>query len=274
METLFHDAISRMTWSFSRINSYDQCPRMFYMTYLDDKTERLDSAFAQWGKLCHGLLDEYAKGKLLACELEAEYDRRYPDSMTERFPVLGGTDLDADYYDNGREFFAFFDGFPENWELVASEQEIRYEIDGFRVHGFIDLIVRDRRDGKLMIVDHKSKGRFKSTEELEHYSYQLYLYAVWVHMTYGEWPKELIFNMFRAREEKHIPFSYETLDQAVRWMKSTILRIDADEDFSDKVKLRYEMLGKPIPENYRPDFFCSQLCSVRHCCPRSGLCGA
>ena len=273
MATLFHDAISRMTWSFSRLNSYDQCPKMFYLCYLDREAEQMDSAFSQWGTLCHGLLEDYAKGSLLACELEEEYDRRYPACMTERFPALGRTDLDASYYDNGREFFALFDGFPDNWEIIASERDIRYELDGVKFRGFIDLIVRDKKDGGLMIVDHKSKGRFKSEEELEHYSYQLYLYAIWVHREYGEWPKELIFNMFRAREEKHIPFCRETLDRAIAWMKETIARADADEDFADKVRLRYEALGIPVPEDDRPDFFCSQLCSVRTHCPRSGWCG-
>lgn len=271
MATLFHDAISHMTWSFTRVNSYCQCPKLFYLCYIDQNAAQEDSAFSQWGKLCHSLLDEYAKGKLLACELGEEYDRRYETSMTERFPALGKTDLDASYYDNGLEFFSFFEGFPENWEILASEQEIALEIAGFKFVGYIDLIVRDRRDGRLMIVDHKSKGRFKSEEELERYSYQLYLYAIWVHMAYGEWPKELIFNMFRIRDMKHIPFSHDTLDKAVCWMKSAILRIDADEDFADKVQLHYEELGKPVPEDHRPDFFCSQLCSMRRCCPRSGL---
>lgn len=270
METLFHDKIASMTWSYSRINSYDQCPKMFYMTYIDE-AESVDSAFAQWGSLCHSLFDDYAKGKLLEFELGDEYDARYPEYMTERFPPNKWTDLNAKYYDNGKQFFDDFEGFPENWEIISSEQSILIEIEGIKVRGYIDLLVRDKNDGKLIVVDHKSKSKFNSDEELEHYSYQLYFYALWVKEHYHEWPKELIFNMFRIRDEKRITFTESGLQKAIAWLKENVNRIYEDEDFPDKVTLKYQKAGEPVPDNYRPDFFCQHLCSVRYHCERSGL---
>ena len=271
MSSLFKDKIDRMTWSYSRINSYAQCPKMFYMTYID-KAESLDSAFAQWGSLCHELLEDYAKGNLLEFELAGAYDERYPKFMTERFPPNKWCDLDAKYYDNGREYFEQFDGFPANWDILSSEQHIHVEIGRVQFQGFIDLVVRDKNDGKLIVVDHKSKATFKNDEELEHYGYQLYLYAVWVHEHYGEWPKELIFNMFRARDVKHIIFTQEGLQKAVRWLEDNVAAIYADEDFPDKVTLDAQRTKKPIKDKHYPDFFCQHLCGVRYHCPRSGLC--
>lgn len=270
MGTLFHDKIAGMTWSYSRINSYYQCPKMFYMSYID-KAESIDSAFAQWGSLCHSILDDYAKGNLLEFELGDTYEVRYPEYMTERFPPNKWTDLNAKYYDNGKEFFDDFEGFPEHWEIIASEQEIRIDIGGIRVRGFIDLIIRDKRDGRIIIVDHKSKAKFKNEQELEHYGYQLYFYAIWVYENFGEWPKELIFNMFRIRDEKHIAFTEDGLQKAIGWLKENVNNIFEDEDFLDKVELEYQEKGEPIPENLQADFFCRHLCSVRYHCERSGL---
>ena len=63
--TLFQDKLDAMVWSYSRVKSYFECPRMFYLTYLDEG-DQLESAFAQWGSLCHELLDRFARGELLA----------------------------------------------------------------------------------------------------------------------------------------------------------------------------------------------------------------
>lgn len=273
MSTLFKDKIDKMRWSYSRINSYDQCPKMFYLTYIDkDKDKELDSAFSQWGDLCHNLLDEYAKGNLMECELGDAYEEKYPEFMTELFPPNKWSDLNETYYLNGKDYFNDFDGFPDNWEIIGSEIEVELLIDGFQVIGYIDLLVRDKNDGKLIVVDHKSKSKFKNPAEQEHYSYQLYFYSQWVFEHYGEYPKQLIFNMFRARKIVVIPFKYEHLEKAKQWLLDNITKIYHDEDFKDKVELSYLLKNKALTEYIQPDFFCSQLCSVRYRCNKSGLC--
>lgn len=267
---LFQEAIDAMTWSFSRVKSYFTCPKMFYMTHIDRDT-MMDSAFGQWGSLCHELLDRYAKGELLAFELSDEYDRLYPEKMTEWFPDNPRVDLNAQYYDAGKAFFDNFDGFPDNWEIIGSELDMEVTIRGRRVRGFIDLLVRDRTDGKLIVVDHKSKAKFKSQQEREEYGYQLYFYAEGVRQTYGEYPKEMIFNMFRVGKQVAIPFSQEGLERAEEWLENNIRHIYEDDEFPDQIELKYRQAGQEVPDGLTPDFFCRYLCSVRHRCERSGL---
>ena len=168
--------------------------------------------------------------------------------MTERFPWNLWRDLDALYYDSGKAYFDSFEGFPENWETVGSEIEIHVTIRGLEVRGFIDLLVRDRNDGRLIVVDHKSKSRFRSDQELELYGFQPYLYAEWVLQTYGEYPKELAFNLFRAGTRVTIPFTEEGKAKALDWLEDTVRRIYGDEDFPDKVAVRCGERGEPIPE--------------------------
>lgn len=103
--------------------------------------------------------------------------------------------MNESYHDNGRDYFENWNGFPDNWELVESEKEIHLDINGNAFIGFIDLIVRDKNTGKYIIVDHKSKSKFKNDEEQAEYARQLYLYSLHIKEAFGEYPTQLIFNM-------------------------------------------------------------------------------
>ena len=55
--------IDLMTWSYSRINTYLQCPYQFYLKYI----ECLDEApmfFSEYGSLVHEVLAEYYSGNI------------------------------------------------------------------------------------------------------------------------------------------------------------------------------------------------------------------
>ena len=52
--------LDAMDWSYSLVSSFDQCPRMFDLTYLQCM-DRVDNAFAQWGSLAHSLLEGIRK---------------------------------------------------------------------------------------------------------------------------------------------------------------------------------------------------------------------
>ena len=55
-------ALQDMTWSFSRIHSYEQCPYEFYLNYLfkDEDGHRIyegeDNFYGAFGSFCHELL--------------------------------------------------------------------------------------------------------------------------------------------------------------------------------------------------------------------------
>lgn len=44
----------------------------------------------------------------------------------------------------------------EHWEILAVEQDFRYELGDFVIAGRIDAIIRDRRDGRVYVLEHKS----------------------------------------------------------------------------------------------------------------------
>lgn len=257
-----------MIWSFSRLNSYEQCPYGWKLHYLDH-VEQTGSGFADWGLLCHSIFEDYEKGNLSDFELLDAYDKRYPQYMHNDFPPIRGVPLADRYYERGRELFASFPGFSDDWDILGVELKVEFEFESKKFIGYIDLLVRDKKDGRLIVIDHKSKSQFKTPEEQAHYAIQLYLYAYWVYLHYGEHPKELIFDMFRADETITIPFRQEDQDSAIHWFTGTIQKIYEDVDFWDRIALQYETKQKPLADFKRNDFFCNYLCGSKHFCERS-----
>lgn len=265
--TPYKELLDNTRWSYSRIHTYTGCPAAFKLIYLEH-CDKINNAFAEFGSLCHSILEDYEKGELMEYELEDEFDSRWDKFITCEFPLTWrGSSMGESYYEKGKAYFSSFEGFPQNWEVIGAELEAEFEIDGRKIIGFIDLLVRDRDDGKLIVVDHKSKARFKSEKEKAEYAIQLYLYAKWVFDHYGEYPKTLIFNMFREHMMVEIPFSQDAYESALQWVMDSINAIYADEQFEDRISRSCREKNTPVPET-NDDFFCNHLCSCRESCER------
>ena len=96
--------LDAMDWSYSRVNSFDQCPRMFYLTYLQC-ADRIDNAFAQWGTLVHSLLERYYREQVELWDLTGLYEKEYSKTVKERFPFPR---LEDSYYERGIEYLNNF----------------------------------------------------------------------------------------------------------------------------------------------------------------------
>ena len=262
--------LDNKVWSFSSINCYKNCPKCFYLSYLQEPSLNKDeNAFAQWGTLGHSLFERYANGELELYELFSAYENEYNEKVTLKFPPNKYVDLGTSYHDNGLEYFKNFDGFPDNWEIVDSEREINLTINGNVFIGFIDLLVKDKDTGKYIIVDHKSKSYFKDDNERDEYARQLYLYSLYVKEEFGEYPSHLIFNMFRANDVVTIPFDEKSLLNTVEWFSDTLNNIKSSTNFDDKITILFKQKNKPLKSFKKNDFFCNYLCSVRSYCNRS-----
>lgn len=244
--------LDSMEWSFSRVKSYEQCPKQFKMTYMDSAS-KTNNAFAEWGSWCHELLEKFYKGELAIWELSTAYYNGYAEHVRCSFPKFNKKiDMDERYFIAGEEYFENFEDIFDDCEVVAVEQAINLKIAGRPFIGSIDLILKDK-NGNYIICDHKSKANFKSKYELAAYLRQLYLYSLYIKETYGVYPTMLIFNMFRAKKVVKQRFRIDGLKESVEWFKRVIDSIYADMEFAEK-----------------PDkFYCDNLCDVRELCPQS-----
>lgn len=262
--------LENFTWSFSSINTYNNCPLCFYLTYLcNPKLERVQNAFAQWGTLCHSLFERYAKGDLELFELGQVYQSEYNDEVKLKFPYNKYVDLGEKYYKTGFEYFNKFDGFNDNWDIICVEQKVDISIQDNKFVGYIDLVVEEKTSKDIIIIDHKSKSAFKNETELKEYARQLYLYSIFIKQIYGKYPSKLMFNMFRADELVEIDFDLNELQETVNWLLDIIQKIKSDMKFIDKIASSYKSNCKSLKNFKKSDFQCNELCSVRPYCIRS-----
>jgi hypothetical protein len=233
-------------WSFSKLNCFDTCKYAFYLQYIEEN-KGIDNSFGQFGTHCHKILEKYANNELEIFELLPEYEMTYWETVTEKFPPNKYKDLGESYFNQGLEYFENFEGFDE-YEILGVEEEVKFKIGEFNFTGFIDLVLR--KDG-IIINDHKSKSKL-SKKEKEKYLKQLYLYSIPIKEKYGEYPKELWFNMIRFNEIIKEQFQMNKLEETKEWALNSINSILNEKDWK--------------PTN--SDYFCRFICGVRELCDK------
>lgn len=275
-----------MRWSFSSVSSYNQCPQGFKYGYID-ALPKVGNAFSDWGSYMHSILERYFKGELEFFELSQVYVNQYTNNIQHKFPPNRYCNLEERYYLAGINYLDKFDGILEDYSVIGVELKVKLNIGGFPFVGVIDLLLE--KDGEYVIVDHKSKGAFKSKKELREYARQLYLYSNYVFETYGKWPKTLIFHMIRNNGELvKIDFMKEDCIEASNWFVETIKSIYKDATYLSRPNQIRERISH-LKESYdrreikfrnyiaekkkleaelkKTSFFCWQLCGVRKQCP-------
>lgn len=158
------------------------------------------------------------------------------------------------YFEAGKEYFLNFDGFGDELEILAVEEFFCIEVRGHRITGIADLVLRHRESGEMIVIDHKSKSRKSMDKEMNHYRRQLYIYAMFVHQKWGQYPSKIVFNMFREGYIVEEAFDQAKLEETEQWIEDLIGEIHAEELFL------------PMPNQY----FCQFLCDVSKYCPVMG----
>lgn len=258
----YKDLVKDMTFSHSRLTCFEQCPYQFYLSYILRDFElypRSDNFYGQLGGYVHEILEMIFKGEL---DIE-DASQYYVDHYKEKVVAKEKKNIVQNAYEACADYLCNVDfDWLNDYEILGVEQEVKFEIGGRKFIGYIDLLLRDKRDGKIVVLDHKSSKYplkqngevLKSSEHtFDKYKKQLYLYSYWVNLTYGEFPKELVWNFFKAQKFVTIPFKEDEYDESIKWMLDTIDDIEAEDDFDAHVD----------------DFFCRNLCSFKDSCETS-----
>lgn len=241
-------------FSYSQLTSFDECPYSYYLQRIEG-LRQASNGFAEQGTLIHDLIDKWAKKELTKDQLPDEYVRRYPDEVVTQFPrMLASKGYTQKTYEAGLRYFQNFDEFAD-LNIIETEARFKIELCGRPFVGIIDMVARDKDTNKLIIIDHKSKSinAFKKEED-SMYRQQL-LYADYIYQVYGQWPDELMFNLFKEDGLRvSRPFTELEHEHAVKWADDIMSRIES-----------YEILDW-LTQKPDSDFFCQNLCSMRdHC---------
>jgi len=247
----YRPLIDDMTFSYSRLKSYAQCPYGWKLNYID-RFSKEEKFYASYGSLMHSVIEKYLTGQISRSEMKLEFLTRFGTEVEGERPSVKTIES---YIASSLEYFNSFDDFDMN--TLAVEQRVTFDIEGVPMTGILDYL--GEKDGDIYLIDHKShelKPRSKRAKptvkdkELDEYLRQLYLYSTAVKEQYGKFPKELWFNCFRFNRLVKEQFSEERYNEAVQWAVNTVNTIKDDSDFEDN----YEY------------FFCRWICDQSHNC--------
>lgn len=235
-------------WSFSRLNSFYQCKHQFKLQYINcDEGE--GNFFSEYGTHLHNILEMFAKGELECYELSSVYKEDFDNVIKHPAPPNKYVDLRESYYNAGLNYLNEFEDFGD-YEIVEVEKEFIFEIEGIKVKGVIDLLVRDK-DGNLIITDHKSSDpKTAKSEKAKEYWKQMYLYSIHVKEEYGTYPVKLCINAFRKGYWLSIDFDEKEVEKVKKWVLDTVDLISKEEEFKPTIN----------------EFFCKFLCNFRNTC--------
>lgn len=236
------------TWSFSKLSAFVLCPMSFKLQYIDGLPQE-DNAYAQYGTFCHGLLEKWAAGELLPFELANAFADGFDQNIPCLFPPHP-RGLGQKYFDAGIRYFESFDGFGDQYEIVAIEERFEIRIREYAFTGIADLVLRERESGALAVFDHKTASLATMRKGLLGKKRQLYIYAAYVREKYGAYPSLLRFNMLRKAAFIDEPFDATRMVETEDWIERTIKAILTETDWRSK----------------QPDYFCQHICGVREQC--------
>lgn len=227
----------------------------FKLQYID-RVPQDGNYFSDYGTWAHTLLEQYAKDQIPCYALAEAYEDGYDDAVTHKPPPFP-KGMAEKYYQAGLDYFETFDGFGDEWEIAvidgkpAVECKFEINIGGYPFVGIVDLILRHKVTGEIMVVDHKSKSKNSMDKEIGTYRKQLYVYAAFVKEKLGVFPTILRFNMFKEKYFIDEPFNLDSYNETMEWIVDTIESIFLESD--------WKISSSP--------YFCRWICSVLDHCP-------
>lgn len=247
--------IDSMVWSFSRLNSFYNCPYAWHLQYIECN-KSANSFFSQFGTLMHEILEKYAKGELSIFDLSQFYEDNFDDYVTEPAPPNKYVNLRDSYYQKGLDYLDNIDLILEDYEILGVEKEIKFKVKNYEFIGYIDLLLKDKKTNEIIILDHKSASlkvlkngtiSKKDIEKSEEFKKQLYLYSKSIIDEYGK-VDCLEWNLFKEQKHLRIPFNQKEYEETFKWAEETINLIEN------------EVMWLP---NNKNTFFCNFLCGQR-----------
>ena len=248
-------------YSYSQLEQFDQCPYSFYLQRIEEgnKEMLLENSFAQQGTLIHNIIDRWAKGQITKEQMPDEYVSRYPDEVDNNWPpMLASKGYASKTYDQGLDYLINFDEF-KGFEVLDSEVSFNVKFADRNFVGIIDMILKDKQSGELIVLDHKSKS-FSSFKKEENNMYrQQLLYSKCIKKRYRKWPDRLMFNLFKENMKVERPFNELQYKHTEDWARDIVAKIETFDMFDWYETKKGAESGK--------DFFCNYICQCRGLCP-------
>jgi len=257
----YKEEIDKMRWSYSRLSSYQNCPYEFFLKYIvkaPDIYQEEGNFYAELGSYVHSILEMVFKGELSIDDAGTYYYEHYDENVfyTTKQSIMNKK------YEACADYFAEVDfSWLKDFDILGVELECTTEIGGHSFVGYLDLVLRNKETGAIILMDHKSAAYpfsektgnlLKSHKKtFDGYKRQMYTYCKMTYERFGQYPETICWNHFAAGGKyAEIEFSLDDYMEAMGWIKESIEQIEREEEF-------------PPNLNY---FYCTQLCNFRNSC--------
>ncbi len=213
----------------SSINTYNQCPRKYYFTYVA-KLPTYPNIHTVRGSIVHSVLEDFFDfempedgkifGDLLIAHALDLFDKHWKDSEEELEKLEISQDERQYYYDDSKTMVirwvtyildrlnSLEDDFPVAFNKLKPVREQRYVSEEYSVMGFIDAI--ERCNGKVRLIDYKTSKKDSLTDE---YMLQLGIYALLYKEKHEEYPDEV--GLFLLKHgERMVPVTEDLVNNA------------------------------------------------------------
>ena len=257
----YKEQIDKMCWSYSRLTSFGHCKYEFYLNYIINDDEQYLSEgnfFAESGSFVHEILAKVFSGEMTPDEAHQYFLDNFEDNICYK---LKKKETMQKTFELCSDYFAALDlSWLDKYEILGVELKIKFKIAGYEFISFIDLLLKDKETGEIIVVDHKSapypfkqNGEVKknSQHSFDTYKKQMYLYSFAVLQKFGQLPTELWWNHFKdGGKIAKIKFDPNEYDETVKWFADTIHEIEEETEY-------------PPSTDY---FYCHNLCNFRASC--------
>lgn len=255
----FDFIVDNIRFSYSSTTTFETCPYSFKLSYIDKKPRR-NNFYSDFGLLVHECYEQYFNGNLDSFELSSFYEENF-DVFVKTDPPVFPLGMWDRYKEEGRKYFDTF-SFPINdYNIIAVEDTIDFELNGVEFTARPDLVLQEKESGVYVLVDYKTSAPFRTnkktgkettdSKKIEGYEKQLYTYAHALR-EYRNYPIEKMTILFpRLSRQVDFEWNKEREKEVLDWLSAIIEKIKKENDFSY--------------DNTNP-YFCNNLCGVREFC--------
>ena len=175
-------------WSFSRVNTFIECPTDYQQRYLKHVKIDTSNVYTYWGGKAHDLIQECVTGKISYDDMESKWkkiiDQWENDSTAYQFD---SEKIKNGYLNNLLNYFRKT-GLPKAASKIETEKPVLIKIGDNTKYvfvGYVDTQYVDN-EGNLVLIDYKTSSKSSFTKsKMPEKSKQLMLYAIGKHQSTG-----------------------------------------------------------------------------------------
>jgi len=223
-------------YSYSKINTFKNCPYRFKLQYLDKiKTKFNKTPALEKGSFLHYGIEHYLKGdlkdKINEFKFEVSKDENILEYKKQLKKILKSENVQL-YKSFDKENVFIEEGFGLYWKEINNKWQFElgeYSFDS-TIYGYIDLMIYDDFLERVSIIDHKS-GKYREDQD----ELQLKIYAI---VGFLKFPN--INNVYVQfdfiEQDKSINFKFERkdLDKISYEVIQKIIEIENEKNFNKK----------------------------------------